>query len=167
MGGEISIQSREAQGSIFTFTIPLRRVENPGGSLAATPSADLGKENSTARILLAEDDPMIRDLINVVLSQRGLHPDAAASGRQAVEKWQDGDFDLIFMDLQMPEMNGLEATRAIRERESAGQKRTCIIGLTAHASREIHEECLASGMDQVLTKPVKIKDLLSAVDTCL
>ncbi|MBE0598068.1 MAG: PocR ligand-binding domain-containing protein [Desulfuromonadales bacterium] len=167
MGGEISIQRREAEGSVFTFTIPLRRVERPGGPLAAAPSEDLGKENSTARILLAEDDPMIREMITLVLSQRGLHPDTAASGRQAVEKWQDGDFDLIFMDLQMPEMNGLEATQAIRAREAAGHKRTCIIGLTAHTSREIREECLAAGMDQVLTKPLKIKDLLSAVDACL
>jgi CheY-like chemotaxis protein len=71
------------------------------------------------------------------------------------------------MDLQMPEMNGIEATRAIRERELQGGKRTCIIGLTAHAHREVHEECLASGMDKVLTKPIQMKDLIMALgDAC-
>jgi CheY-like chemotaxis protein len=120
----------------------------------------------TARILLAEDEPMIREMITMMLAQRGLHPVTAESGLQAVEKWQDGDFDLIFMDLQMPDMDGMEATRTIRDMEQ-GRKRPCIIGLTGHASREIKEECLSSGMDLVLTKPVKLQDLLSALDTCL
>jgi PAS domain S-box-containing protein len=167
MGGEISVQSRAAEGSVFTFTLPLRRVEKASASLAEVPAEDIGKENAAARILLAEDEPMIREMITLMLAKRGLHPDTAESGRQAVEKWQNGDFDLIFMDLQMPEMSGMEATRAIREREREGIKRTCIIGLTAHASREIKEQCLDSGMDQVLTKPVKSKDLLAAVDACL
>jgi CheY-like chemotaxis protein len=167
MGGEIAVRSRVAEGSVFTFTIPLRKVDKPSAPPAEASLVDSGKENAAARILLAEDEPMIREMITLMLAQRGLHPDTAASGRQAVEKWQDGEFDLIFMDLQMPDMNGMEATQAIRERETAGDKRTCIIGLTAHASREIKEQCLDSGMDQVLIKPVKSKDLLAAVDTCL
>jgi CheY-like chemotaxis protein len=167
LGGEISVRSRAAEGSVFTFTLPLRRVDKPSTPPAEVTLVDSGKENATARILLAEDEPMIREMITLMLAQRGLHPDTAESGRQAVEKWQDGNFDLVFMDLQMPDMGGMEATRAIRERETEGIKRTCIIGLTAHASREIKEQCLDSGMDQVLAKPVKIKDLLSAVDTCL
>jgi CheY-like chemotaxis protein len=71
------------------------------------------------------------------------------------------------MDLQMPEMNGLEATRAIREREIEGNKRACIIGLTAHARREIMDDCLKAGMDRVLTKPVQMSDLYSAIGGCL
>jgi CheY-like chemotaxis protein len=69
------------------------------------------------------------------------------------------------MDLQMPEMNGLEATRQIRETE--GGKIISILGLTGHAHREIMEECLAAGMDKVLTKPLQIKELCSAIDSCL
>jgi signal transduction histidine kinase/CheY-like chemotaxis protein len=167
MGGEIAVQSRAGAGSVFTFTVPLRTVDRPGAPVAAVPAEEVQKETPAARILLAEDEPMIREMITMMLTQRGLHPDTAESGRQALEKWQDGAFDLILMDLQMPDMSGLEATQAIRQRENGGRKRTCIIGLTAHASRDVREQCLEAGMDQVLTKPVKIKDLLSAVDTCL
>ena len=72
------------------------------------------------------------------------------------------------MDLQMPEMNGIEATRAIRKREEEeGGKRTCIIGLTAHARPEIKEECLNAGMDDVLIKPVQRKDIFTAIDMCI
>lgn len=67
----------------------------------------------------------------------------------------------------MPEMSGIEATRAIRSRETGGKRRTCIVGLTAHARREIKEECLASGMDHVLIKPVQMKELFSAIENCL
>jgi CheY-like chemotaxis protein len=74
----------------------------------------------------------------------------------------------VLINFQMPEMDGIEAAREIRKREAEeGGKRTCIIGLTAHACREIKEECLTSGMDQVLTKPVKINDLFSAIDAGL
>jgi CheY-like chemotaxis protein/anti-sigma regulatory factor (Ser/Thr protein kinase) len=166
MGGEISVQSRAAEGSVFTFTVPLRQVEQPSAKPAVTPPEEVRKETPATRILLAEDEPMIREMIAMMLAQRGLHPETAESGRQALEKWQDGEIDLILMDLQMPEMSGLEATQAIRRQENGGRKRTCIIGLTAHASRDIQERCLAAGMDQVLTKPVKIKDLLAAVGSC-
>jgi CheY-like chemotaxis protein len=71
------------------------------------------------------------------------------------------------MDLQMPEMNGIEATRAIRARELQGGKRTFIIGLTAHARHEIMDDCLNAGMDRVLTKPIQMKDLYSAIGDCL
>jgi PAS domain S-box-containing protein len=165
MGGEISVRSRTAEGSVFTFAVPLSVAENHATSPAEAPTGDV-EVHSTARILLAEDEPMIREMITMMLAQRGVRPDTAESGRQAVEKWQAGDFDLVFMDLQMPGMDGMEATRAIREMEQ-GRKRPCIIGLTGHASPEVREECLGAGMDQVLTKPVKVKDLLSAVDTCL
>jgi CheY-like chemotaxis protein len=67
----------------------------------------------------------------------------------------------------MPEMDGIATTRAIREREAKEEKRICIIGLTAHAQREIMDDCLQAGMDRVLTKPILIKDLYAAIDTCL
>jgi CheY-like chemotaxis protein/anti-sigma regulatory factor (Ser/Thr protein kinase) len=165
MGGEISVRSRAAQGSVFTFTVPLRVAEEPEAPPMEVPTGEV-EVHPTARILLAEDEPMIREMITMMLAQRGLHPVTAESGLQAVEKWQDGDFDLIFMDLQMPDMDGMEATRTIRDMEQ-GRKRPCIIGLTGHASREIKEECLSSGMDLVLTKPVKLQELLSALETCL
>jgi CheY-like chemotaxis protein/anti-sigma regulatory factor (Ser/Thr protein kinase) len=168
MGGQINVQSQEGSGSVFTFTLPLKiNSETQGVAPVETPTEEPVRKNPLARILLAEDNPSIQEMMKIFLGQGGWRTETAGTGREAFEKWEGGDFDLILMDLQMPEMDGIETTRAIRERETAGHKRTCIIGLTAHASLEIKEECLASGMDQVLTKPVKIKDLLSIVDTCL
>jgi CheY-like chemotaxis protein len=109
---------------------------------------------------------MIREMITMMMTKRGWQTESVESGREAMEKWANGDFDLILMDLQMPEMNGLEATRAIREKETKWGKRTCIIGLTAHASSEVRDQCLASGMDQVLKKPVQMNELFSAIETC-
>lgn len=165
MGGELSVQSREGEGSVFTVTVSLKTAEKQ--SLTPTPASDAPKdsetEKPTARILLAEDDFMIREMFTIMLAKQGWHLETAESGKEAVEKSAEGDFDLILMDLQMPVVNGIEATRAIRERELQGGKRTCIIGLTAHAHRKVHEECVASGMDKVLTKPIEMKDLILAL----
>jgi PAS domain S-box-containing protein len=166
MDGEIYLHSRKEKGSVFTFAVPLRAVDKQRLPPAEASPEENGKRIS-ASILLAEDEPMIREMITRMLAKRGWQAENAETGRDALEKWAGGDFDVIIMDLQMPEMNGLEATREIREKESEGGKRTYIIGLTAHARPEIKEQCLRSGMDDVLTKPVRIQDLFSAIDTCL
>lgn len=166
MGGEISVRNQEGKGSVFTFILPLKTVakQSPRSQSAAKSTEE---KPSAARILLAEDEPMIRELILLMLTQRGYQVDIAETGKDALEKWQGDNFDFILMDLQMPEMNGMEATQAIRARETGREKRTCIIGLTAHARQEIKEECLASGMDHVLIKPVKLGELYSAIETPL
>jgi CheY-like chemotaxis protein len=164
MGGAIFVQNRKGGGSIFTFTIPLKTPENQQSTQGEAGPEDSGKEHPAARILLAEDDPMIRELITMMLARHGYRTETAESGREALEKWEQGGVDLILMDLQMPEMNGLEATRAIRKREAVGRGHIGIIGLTAHNRREVREECLSSGMDHVLVKPVQMKELFSAID---
>jgi PAS domain S-box-containing protein len=166
MGGVISVRGRQGQGSVFSFTVPSKRAQTQSGA----PVEDLPGEAdnvSAARILLAEDDPMIRNMIALMLARRGWQAETAENGREAVEKWERGDFDLLLMDLQMPEMNGLETTRTIRQKESGGEKHTWIIGLTAHARREIRDDCLDAGMDRVLTKPIQVNDLYSAISDCL
>lgn len=167
MGGEITVQSREGRGSVFTFTLPLNTpAESPDAAPAETAPEE-PRQKPSARILLAEDDPMILELVKMILARDGWQMETAETGREAVEKWERGDFDLILMDLQMPEMNGIEATLTIREREAEEGKQICIIGLTAHARQETTEDCLQAGMDRILTKPIQMKELYAAIDICL
>jgi len=131
MGGEISVKSREQEGSLFTFTLPLKTVEEsrlvPTG---AAPGVPAGPQTS-ARILLAEDDPMIREMLTMMLARKSYHVDTAANGQESLAKWAAGDFDIILMDLQMPKMSGMEATMAIRQREVAENRRTCIVSVNS------------------------------------
>jgi CheY-like chemotaxis protein len=125
------VQSREGKGSIFTFTLPLKTVTQPKPEPFQLPPEEPDKQLACIRILLVDDEPMIREMIAMMLKKRGMEPDTAENGRDALQKWESGHFDLILMDLQMPDMNGVEATRSIREKEREGKKRPYIIGLTA------------------------------------
>ncbi len=162
MGGEIGVESEEGRGSVFSFSLPLA---------VPLPAANGSPESGTVRpgghdggrILLAEDDPMVSELISLILRKRGWEVETAACGRQVLERWEEGGFDLVLMDVQMPTMDGFQATRIIREREPAGQH-VPIIALTAHARRENQEQCLAAGMDGWLTKPVSMHQLYAAVE---
>jgi PAS domain S-box-containing protein len=167
MGGRIEVRSREGGGSLFIFSLPLQAAESLGSKPLGILQEDSGGGIPATRILLAEDDAMIQELITLVLAQRGWHAESAATGLEAIEKWEKGGFDIVLMDLQMPDMDGLEATQAIRGREIEVGRRTCIIGLTAHARIEIRNDCLRAGMNEVLTKPVQMRDLYSAIDRCL
>jgi CheY-like chemotaxis protein len=120
-----------------------------------------------AYILLVEDNPMVQEVVLLALSRRPWQISTAGNGRDAVQKWQAGNFDLILMDLQMPDLDGLEATRQIRKREAGRDKRVGIIGLTAHASRAIQQECLDAGMNDVLVKPFESASLYAAIERCL
>jgi signal transduction histidine kinase/CheY-like chemotaxis protein len=108
----------------------------------------------TIRILLAEDNPVNQRVALGLLAKLGYEADLTDNGRAAVERWRQGNYDLILMDVQMPEMGGLEATRLIREEEQSRGGRVTIVALTAHAMRGDREECLAAGMDDYLTKPI-------------
>lgn len=167
MGGTISMRNREGGGSIFAFTLPLKIVaakSSPKGTLIED------KESSSARpvrILLAEDESMVRDIVSLALTHRGWSVETAVNGREAVAKWRSEPFDVILMDLQMPEMNGLEATRTIRAGEAGLDRGIAIIGFTAHASERIIEECIAAGMNYVLSKPLHFDDLSEVINQCL
>jgi len=168
MGGKIGVQNREGGGSVFSFFLPLKKTETGASVLDTMPVeavADTGEPG--LRILLVDDEPMVRNILLLALGRCGWRAETAENGREAVDKWKNGDFDLILMDLQMPELTGIEATREIRALERNRSKRTRIVGITAYALREVKEECLAAGMENVMTKPLKLKELEAIVDSCL
>ena len=120
--------------------------------------------SSKTKILLVEDNPVNQKVASILLKKMGLSVDIANNGLEAIEAVQQKNYDLILMDCQMPEMDGFEATRQIREMEKKGQiKKLPIIAMTANAMEGDREECLAAGMDEYITKPVnkdKLKEIL-------
>jgi CheY-like chemotaxis protein/HPt (histidine-containing phosphotransfer) domain-containing protein len=120
-------------------------------------------DRESARILVVEDDPINRLLVSTLLRKNGCEVITAASGGEAVEALERDRYDLVFMDVQMPGVDGLEATRRIRACEAQGGSRTPIVGLTAHALARDREQCLAAGMDDHLPKPVEPEQLFAAV----
>ncbi len=116
-------------------------------------------------ILLAEDNAVNQKVASALLVKLGLKVDVAADGAAAVARWREGRYDAILMDCTMPGMDGYEATRQIRQLEQGTGKHTPIIALTANALEEARQECLAAGMDDFATKPVRLdtlKPLLAA-----
>ena len=111
------------------------------------------------RVLLAEDNPVNQALVVCRLEQRGHTVVVTGNGRDTVRAWEEQVFDVVFMDVQMPEMDGLEATALIRSREQGRQRRTPIVALTAHAFQSDRDRCLAAGMDAYLTKPIRFEEL--------
>jgi len=111
------------------------------------------------RVLVVEDNPVNQRLTSRLLEKRGHRVTVTANGREAVESVEKQTFDLILMDVQMPEMDGFEATAVIREREKRNSAHTPIIALTAHAMKGDQERCLAAGMDGYLTKPIRSQEL--------
>ena len=122
------------------------------------------------RILLAEDNPVNQELAVRLLQKRGHTVVVCNSGRQAVEKMEAAEFqgfDVVLMDVQMPELNGWEATAAIRSREAAYGVHTPIIAMTAHALKGDQERCLAAGMDGYVSKPIRTDSLFEEIDRCI
>jgi CheY-like chemotaxis protein len=132
-------------------------------ALPATPAApalDAAAARRPLRVLVAEDNPVNQLVAEMMLRSLGCSAVIAADGEKALEQLAAGAFDLVLMDMQMPVMDGLEATRRLRAREAAtGAPRLPVVALTANAMAENRAECLASGMDQFLPKPIRIDEL--------
>ena len=127
---------------------------------------DDSDETTSPRILVVDDDRALRKMMVCVLRQFGLDVDSAANGIEAVQRIQESHFDLIFMDIQMPEMNGLEATTSIRNYElSKGQSPVPIVATTSGGASQ--QQCLEVGMTDFLKKPVDITNLEQVVKTHL
>ncbi len=120
---------------------------------------DEREPSASLRVLLTEDNPVNQRLATRLLEKRGHHVTVARNGREALVVLEKETFDLVLMDLQMPEMDGFEATAAIREQEKGSGKHHQIVALTAHAMKGDREKCLAAGMDGYLTKPIRPPEL--------
>src|SRR4029453_14913682 len=131
----------------------------------AAPSITPTRAASRLRVLVAEDNPVNQKLAQHLLERRGHTPILVGNGREGVELTARDRFDLVLMDLQMPEMDGFEATAAIRTRErEAGQPRVPIIPLTAHAMQGDRRRCLDADMDGYVAKPIKPVELFEVID---
>ncbi len=117
-----------------------------------------------SRILLAEDNPVNQTVAIRLLEKRGFSVSVASDGRAALSAFEKQSFDLILMDVQMPEMDGFEVTAAIRERERSNGGHIPIIAMTAHAMKGDHQRCLSAGMDGYVTKPIRTNELISAIE---
>lgn len=165
MGGQIGAQSEPGVGSTFWFTLPFaQRSDATSTNRVLKIDARLEPtERRTAgfvqpRVLVVEDHAVNRMLATRLLAKLGCEVELAENGRIACERTSQRHYDLIFMDCQMPEMDGYEATRAIRERELAEHRHTPIIALTANAMSQDRDRCLEAGMDDYITKPYTAAD---------
>jgi len=186
MGGDFGVKSEIEQGSTFWFSVrmeiqdtsclltaavengtPKRNGTNKLRSLIAeaqneyVPSPEEIRRDLPGRILVAEDNLVNLELVKSMLECDNYQVDTAIDGRQAYEAWAQEPYDLVFMDCQMPELDGYEATRLIRHKEkvSGDGRHTTIIALTAHALQEDRQRCLDAGMDDHLSKPFRLNQL--------
>ena len=165
MGGEICVESETGQGTTMIVALPLA----PAAGAAPRQRHDFDDTPATSatplRILLAEDEHISQFAMRVMLQRMGHSVLAVANGRAALEEFRNGVYDAILMDIQMPEMDGVEATKAIRSDENLdGRVAVPIIALTAYALEGDREKFLAAGMDDYVTKPVSLGELQRALD---
>jgi len=133
------------------------------GDREPDPASREPVQEATLRVLVAEDHPVNQKLLLGILAGGKYQITMAVNGRQAVEHYESGEFDVVLMDVQMPEMNGLDATRAIRELEAGRGRRTPIIAMTAHAMPEDRQRCFEAGADDYLAKPARRSEVIAAV----
>jgi PAS domain S-box-containing protein len=159
MGGQIGLVSEEGKGSTFWFEVTLVAALAPVVDAPAEPVV-VNWSPSNRRILVVDDNPANQKVMMRLLEKLGYRSEAVGNGREALDLFLNGKYDLILMDCQMPEMDGYEATRRIRVAESASKRTpTPVVALTAHAMAGDREKCRLAGMDDYLPKPVGLEQL--------
>lgn len=173
MGGMMWVESQVGKGSTFHFRVSLglqKPIADEPATASPLPTEDafLEKRRSGLRVLLVEDDPVNQRLTVRLLERYGLQVIWASTGPEALAALQRRSFDLVLMDVQMPEMNGFEVMAAIRQKETVSGQHVPILALMAHAKEADGERCLEAGMDGYISKPIQTDELISAIDkvTC-
>jgi PAS domain S-box-containing protein len=174
MGGEVWVESQAGAGSSFYYTLvfalpkgeasprSLRHEDGEGATAAAETAARA--PGRPLRILVAEDNAINARLAVALIKKKGWEATVAGNGREALEALAAKAFDLVLMDIQMPEMDGYDATMAVRQREVGTGRRTPILAMTAHAMKGDLELCFEAGMDGYLTKPIKASEFYDAIE---
>jgi signal transduction histidine kinase/CheY-like chemotaxis protein len=163
MGGRIEVESQPGEGTTFRCTIPFGPAAPPPPTGAASASQPPAAREALS-ILVAEDNAINQRLITTLLHSRGHETTVVATGTAVVAEWRKRKYDLILMDVQMPEMDGLDATRVIRAEEKSAAAHVPIIALTAHAIKGDREKCLMAGADGYLSKPIRLQALDAMLD---
>ena len=163
MHGEIGLNSEVGKGSTFWFTAEFKNGNEAAVKSEANQTA-YAQTKITGRVLIAEDNPINQTIAVKIVEKMGCHADAVGNGLEAVNAFKNFPYDLILMDCHMPEMDGFEATKAIREFEKENNRKPIpIIALTASAMSSDKDQCFQSGMNDYLTKPVDIPRIHSAL----
>jgi signal transduction histidine kinase/CheY-like chemotaxis protein len=169
MQGAISVESAEGGGSAFEVRLPLAREEvTEAPSRAMSPGAQINERSASLRVLAADDNRVNQIVLQTLLAEVGIEPVVVQNGQEAFEAWQSGTWDLVLMDIQMPVLDGVSATRLIRDAEQKrGIIRTPIIAVTANAMDHQMAEYMSVGMDGLVSKPINFGLLLEAMDSAL
>ena len=164
MDGQIGVTDREGGGSLFWFEVVLLRAPAPIAKVAR-PAEWVASESAarSGRVLLAEDNAMNIEIARTILERAGFEVDVALDGREAVAAVRQNRYDLVLMDMRMPKLDGIAATREIRASEPEG-RRIPIVAMTANAMREDQRRCLEAGMDDYLSKPFQVARLVEMVE---
>ncbi|MEN5228909.1 PAS domain-containing protein [Brevundimonas naejangsanensis] len=162
MGGEVGVESAPGSGSTFWFEAPLAAATEE--DVTAREETDRARKDALrGRVLMADDAAANRELVSAILRNLGLEIDTVADGAEAVHAAHSGLYDLVLMDVHMPVMDGLTATREIRRMQAQGERRIPILALTANVQADQVTRCLEAGMDGHLAKPIQITELAAAL----
>ena len=165
MDGRIWVESQPGDGATFYFTVTMNLTGEKQAGSARIADVARRRDKRNMRILLAEDNRVNQRLATHVLEREGHHVQVAGSGREAIAMLEQEDFDLVLMDIQMPDLDGLQATAHIRQMERTSGKRLPIVAMTAQTGDSDRQLCLNAGMDAYVSKPIRVSELMNLIES--